>query len=75
MKNAVRLALIILALLPASAQKAASPNQAASGDVLLAWPRVTPRALTYCSGKFTPTCRRFLHKWKLDSLRLNKRVT
>jgi hypothetical protein len=32
MKNAVCLALIILALLPASAQKAASPNHAASGD-------------------------------------------
>jgi hypothetical protein len=32
MKNTVCLALIILALLPASAQKAARPNQAANGD-------------------------------------------
>jgi hypothetical protein len=32
MKDTVCLALIILALLPASAQKAASPNQASNGD-------------------------------------------
>ena len=32
MKNTVCLALIILALLPASAQKAASPNHSANGD-------------------------------------------
>jgi len=64
MKNTMQLALIVLAVLPASAQKGANPNGSGNGDDLIASAQDTLHASTDYFEKSMPTCKRFPREWK-----------